>query len=403
MFSRLKTSFSELFSKFSSGDKPPSHSPHSPPLTFLTSQTSTLQGILDLASENPDEILKRKGVKVYDEMEAKDPHLYSVYQTRKLAVSRIPWEIIPASKNKKDQEIANFVFAAIDDARGIFSEDIFQLMDAVGKGFSVLEKIWKVIDSGKWEGKYSIEELVFHPQRFWKFADRKNTGKQKSEIFFKTDSFNLKPVPWSKVIHFAYDSQDSMYGRAAFKACYWHYFFKKESWKWWIQYLEKYAGPTAVGKYPSGSSKSEQDALLALLESIQQETAVTYPDQFDVSFLEASRAGAVSYRDMSDACNAEISKAILGATQNVEEGRRGSYSLSRAHSQVRNERVEADGIQIADIIQQQLVKALVDFNFITTSYPQFVMHMPVDSVDSRKKTKNTINLPGYYKHAEKSD
>ena len=115
----------------------------------------------------------------------------------------------------------------------------------------------------------------------------------------------------------------------------------------------------------------------------------------DIKFLEASHAGTVSYRDLADACNAEISKAILGATQTVEEGRRGSYALSRAHSEVRRERVEADVVEISDVIQQQLVKRLVDFNFITDIYPQFIMKTFVgkDTPVPKKKKTPIAKLP----------
>jgi len=392
LFSKIK---SAVVSLFSDSQQVETEKP-SPPLGSLTSGVSSLRSILGIATENPDKILKEKGVKIYDEMEGKDGHLYSVYQTRKLAVSRIPWVIEPASDSKRDKEIADFVFTVLSDCKGPLSEDIFQLMDAVGKGFSCLEIKWKLIKQGKWAGKFGLQELVFHSQKFWSFENAKNSENDTDSCFFGMNALDRKKIPWSKVIHMAFDSQDSLYGRAAFRTIYWHWWFKKESWKWWIQYLEKYAGPTAIGKFPMGSSSKQVDDLLATLESIQQETAVAIPDQLSVDLLEASRSGPASYREMSDAVNAELSKAILGATQTVEEGRRGSYSLSRSHSQVRQERVEADGILVADTIQEQLVKRIVDFNFVTDSYPQFLLKYPFDSVDSRSKGK-TISLPSYFK------
>ena len=358
-----------------------------PPLQGLKVEEKSFRSILGVADENPDEVLRKKGVKIYDEMEAKDAHLYSVYQTRKLAVSRIPWEIVPASDRQRDKDIADFVLTVIDDAKGIFSEDIFQLMDAVGKGFAVLEIVWKEIKTGPYKGKWGIEELVFHPQKYWAFKDKRFHGITESEIFFKEAGVSLKKVPWTKVIHYAYDAQDSLYGRAAFKPNYWIWWFKKESLKFWICFLEKYAGPTVIGQFPQGTPKTEQDALLEILESIQKETAVAIPDHLSVSLLEASRSAPASYRDLIDFCNAEISKAILGATQTVEEGRRGSYALSRAHSQVRQERVEADGIAIADVLQQQLVKRIVDFNFVTDRYPQILLRFPWKEQERKKRKK----------------
>ena len=360
----------------------------SPPIHQIEATGGSLYTRLSLTDENPDEILKKQGINIYEEMENKDPHIYSVYQTRKLAVSRIPWDILPADDSDESKEMAEFVLECIDNCEGIFSEDIFQLMDAIGKGFSILEIIWHLIEKGKWKGKYGIKELVFHKQKFWFFKD-KRWHKTKEPVFIFKDVGELEgeEVPSAKIIHYAFDAQDSMYGRAAFRPIFWFYFFKKENWKWWIIFEEKYGAPTALGKYPEGTGKPEQDKLLDVLEALKQESSIIIPDSLDVSFLEASHSGPASFRQMSDACNAEISKAILGATQTVEEGRRGSYALSRAHSEVRLERVSADAIEIADTIQQQLVKRLIDFNFITDTYPQFIMRHPAYEKDHVSSTK----------------
>lgn len=345
-----------------------------PPLDALdTSSIKNLAAVLGRADQNPDQILKLKGVAIYDDMEAKDTHIYAVYQTRKLALATIPWEILPADNSPRSKEIADFVFTTIDDCRGTFSEDIKQLLDAIGKGFSILEIKWRLNDKGKWKGKFGIEELLFHKQKYWFFKDNRWHKSEESIVLFGDGNMDGKPVPWEKIIHYAYDAEDNLYGRAAFKPCYWFYYFKKEGWKSWVVFLNKYGTPTATGEYPAGTKPADQTKLLQIVESIQEETGIIFPTGMKIAFLEATHAGTVSYKDLSDACNAEISKAILGATQTVEEGRRGSYALSRAHSQVRRERVEADAIEISDVFQHQLVKRLVDFNFITDIYPQFVM------------------------------
>lgn len=334
----------------------------------------SIASVLGSVDSNPDEVLKKQGISAYDDMEAKDAHVYSVYNTRKLAISLIPWEILPADDSPNSIDMADFVFQAIDDIHGPFCEKIKQLLDAIGKGFSILEIVWKLKDSGRWAGKYTIEDLIFHKQKYWFFKDRRwHKSEDSTAIFDIGSNLTGTPVPWSKIIHYAFDEADSLYGRAAFKPIYWYSWFKKEGWKSWIIFLNKFGSPTVLGRFPDGAPKAQQDLLLSVIETIQEETGIIIPESMAISLLEASRSGPVSFRELSDACNAEISKAILGATQTVEEGRRGSYALSRAHSEVRHERVEADAIVIADIIQQQLVKRLIDFNFITDLYPQFVM------------------------------
>lgn len=377
----LKDVISKFTSRFAEPKNKPEESKESeveseakPPLGEIDSTgIASLASVIGYADKNPDEILRTKGVSVYDEMESKDPHVYSVYQTRKLALATIPWIIIPADKSSRQREIAEFVFTSIDDCKGTFSEDIKQLLDAIGKGFSILEEKWKLLEKGRWKGKYTIEELLFHKQKYWFFKDKRWHKSDESVAIFGDNAMSGTPVPWEKIIHYAYDSDDSLYGKAAFRTIYWHYWFKKEGWKSWIIFLNKYGTPTVLGEYPGGTSKPDQQKLLQIIETIQEETGIIIPTGMKVSFLEATHAGTASYKELSDACNAEISKAILGATQTVEEGRRGSYALSRAHSQVRRERVEADAVEVSNVFQEQLVKRLVDFNFVTDVYPQFVM------------------------------
>ena len=67
--------------------------------------------------QNPDYILQKessgKSYALYDEMEDKDPHIFSCIQTRKLGVISKPWEIVPGSEDARDQEIAGFVNSII--------------------------------------------------------------------------------------------------------------------------------------------------------------------------------------------------------------------------------------------------------------------------------------------------
>ena len=361
-----------------------------------TIDTTDIQGIGSSFSgvdQNPDEILQKKGVAIYDEMEDKDPHLYSVYQTRKKSIAMTPWDVIPADETPRALEIRDFIFDMLDGIKGSLTEDIQQLCDAIGKGFSILEIVWKLSTKGKWKGKFIISELIFHKQRYWFFKDRRWHKAEETVYLFGSKPTDAKPVPWEKIVHYAYNSNDNMYGRAAFKPIYWFYWFKKEGWKSWIVFLNKYGTPTVLGTYPKTAKAADQSKLKEIVERIQEETGVIIPEGMKISFLEATHAGTASYKELNESVNAEESKAILGATQTVEEGKRGSYALSRSHSEVRRERVEADAVEISDVIQEQIVKRAVDFNYETEVYPQFIMKVFAGrdtGIPSRPRKKDPI-------------
>ena len=48
-------------------------------------------------------------MELFEEMEEKDPHLFSQLQTRKNAVTGLDFEIIPFSDDPRDKEIADFI------------------------------------------------------------------------------------------------------------------------------------------------------------------------------------------------------------------------------------------------------------------------------------------------------
>jgi phage gp29-like protein len=85
---------------------------------------------------------------LFEEMEEKDPHLFSQLQTRKNAVTGLDYEVIPFdSDDPRDKEIAEFVEAQIGGIEG-FEDVMLDLLDAIGKGFAVSEIMWSY-DEGR--------------------------------------------------------------------------------------------------------------------------------------------------------------------------------------------------------------------------------------------------------------
>lgn len=82
-------------------------------------------------------------MELFEEMEEKDTHLFSQMQTRKLAVTGLDWEVQPFSEDEIDKEIADFID---EQLKGIenFDEVLIDMLDAIGKGISIMELAWTV-------------------------------------------------------------------------------------------------------------------------------------------------------------------------------------------------------------------------------------------------------------------
>ena len=84
-------------------------------------------------------------MELFEEMESKDTHLFSQLQTRKLAVTGLDWEVQPFSQEQTDQQIAAFVEEQLKELDG-FSDNIMDILDAIGKGISFQEIEWAYRD-----------------------------------------------------------------------------------------------------------------------------------------------------------------------------------------------------------------------------------------------------------------
>lgn len=332
---------------------------------FLTNDK--LSQKFDFAIESPDAILAIEGYSYYNEMMAKDPHVYSIINTRKRGAASVPYYLEPFNDSDEAAVQKDFVAFLL---RSIPIEDhLFDILNAIPFGFSIHEIVTKNTSArSEFPDKKIIETLIFHEdvERFT-FKSRPKIG---FDMFYTAEhSVKEIPLPEDKFLHSSFDTYNPN-GKPLLEKLYWYYWFKKESgFKYWALFLERFGSPTPVLKYPSGdTSGTQQDTALAILDELQDQTGVCIPDDFSFEFLKTS-PGDVSYPTMIEKCNAEMSKAVLGATQTVEEGSKGSYALSNTHSEVRSEYKVSDTVLPRRVIQHQIINRFVGFNFVDPMPP----------------------------------
>jgi hypothetical protein len=76
-----------------------------------------------------------------EEMEEKDLHYLSVLGTRKRAISQLPIEVDAASDDPDDEADAQLIRDWLK--RDTLEIELFDILDAIGKGFSVTEIVWE--------------------------------------------------------------------------------------------------------------------------------------------------------------------------------------------------------------------------------------------------------------------
>jgi len=306
-------------------------------------------------------------MELFEEMEEKDPHLFSVLQTRKRAVSNLPWEIVPASDADRDKEIAEAVRQQIAYIPR-FKKALRDLLDAIGKGFAVSEIMWDIAD-----GEVYVEELKCRHQKWFTF-DRE-TG-QEIRLLTDADSFEGEPLPEKKFIVARFEAKSGLPSRGGIlRICAWMYLFKNYGVKDWVSFAEAFGMPLRLGKYPAGSSEEDRNVLLQAVTNIGQDAAATIPEGMAVEFIETVKSIAGStHEGLPNFCDRQISKAVLGQTLTSDSGGEGSgsYALGKVHQNVRFDLIESDAEELAEAITEHLVRPLVEFNFGEQDmYPEF--------------------------------
>lgn len=300
---------------------------------------------------------------LFEEMEEKDAHLSSVLQTRKLAVAGLKWEVAPASGDREDEKIASFIKEALFWIEN-FEDALVDLLDAIGRGFSVSEIMWEIA-----EGKVWVKELKWRHQKRFTFTPapkNQNAGVLDAPRLLTNGQpvYGEELVPNKFVVH-KYRSRSGAVPRAGIlRPCAYMYLFKNYAIKDWVIFNERFAMPMRVGKFSASTSEADRKVLRNAVYNLGSDAAAVISDSTIIELLESqskSKAADI-YEKLVDFCDRSISKAVLGQTLTTEQTH-GTYATAKIHQEVRQDLLEADAKALARTITMQLIRPLVEFNF----------------------------------------
>ncbi|MFA6451099.1 MAG: hypothetical protein WCX65_16605, partial [bacterium] len=107
---------------------------------------------------NPDELVARKGLEVYDRMMT-DAQVRMAVNYKRFAVISADWDVLPGGPGKRDAEIAAFTRRALENMRGSVVQAVFGVMNALAHGYSVSELVFAPVGSGRDAGRWRLEAI----------------------------------------------------------------------------------------------------------------------------------------------------------------------------------------------------------------------------------------------------
>ena len=318
-------------------------------------------------------------MELFEEMESKDTHLFSQLQTRKLAVTGLDWEVQPFSQDETDQEIAAFVEEQLKELDG-FSDNLMDILDAIGKGISFQEIEWEYRD-----GRVVVGNIEYvHQKKF--YYDTLTDA-----LMLRTEAFpGGIPLPENKFIVHRYKARSghpSRYG--VLRVVAWMYLFKNYDLKDWVSFCEVYGMPLRLGTYDATASEKDKAALMDAIVKMGADAAGIVPSGTDIKFIESNKQSSVDiYERLARFCDEQMSKAIVGQTLTSDSG--GSYAQSKTHNDVRQDLTEADCKAVMETVRRDLIRPLVEFNFgVQAHVPYFVLN--ATDTDDLKETAEIVN------------
>jgi phage gp29-like protein len=324
-------------------------------------------GISD--KENPDKLISSKGMEYLEKKVERDTHFTSVMATRRQKLMKKGWRVDPGSKSARDIQIADFVNHQLEAMEGSFENDLEAMLDKISKGFSLTEINYARLVRGRYQGKVGLQSLRFKPAKYFTFK-----FDTYGRWIIKQWDPEEKVMPKDKFVHIINGPNDeNPYGDSyGAKSAFWVWLKENEA-KFWAIFSERFGMPLTRVEMPAKATPEEIAKVDEILEAVRKDTGIRVPKGFVVDFLEAERSGEVGYDNFIERCNKEISKIIIGQTLSSEEGKRGqgSYALGQTHAQTMEDYVAFDAFDLSHAVNEQIIKRLVDYNFLTEVYPKF--------------------------------
>jgi phage gp29-like protein len=349
----------------------------------ILQETAPVQGVSLIGALSPlafaqDNIPGGQGYLSYRKMQH-DPQIKACLSTKKVAVLSRGWEVHPASDAAPDIAVCDFVRGCLNDMRGSVLDVLYDAMDALALGVSILELNWLVRPADGMIGLQSIKAkdpamFLFETDPFLNIIALRGIPALASPTVFPgrgapgPGGLAEGELPVDKFIIYPFQpSYANPMGMSDLRAAYQSWFVKQQLQRWWAKYLEKFGMPTVAGSYDAkaGYGTQQQREFLSLLAAVHNESAMVYPNDMDVKLLEAVRTTDSGFDEAIAYLDRSMAKSILGQSLTSDSSDRGStYALGAVQANVLSFYLQKLQRDLEDVVMnEQVIKRLVGYNF----------------------------------------
>lgn len=314
-------------------------------------------------------------------IEERDPHYTGVLGTRKRSVAQLPIFVDAASVSAEHVLHADTIRDWL--LRDELQDELFDILDAVGKGFSETEIIWDTS-----EGQWQPARLEWRDPRWFTFDQR-----DLKTPLLRSESGDLPLEPF-KYISARIRAKSGVPVRSGIgRLAAWCYMFKKFTERDWAIFTQTYGQPLRVGKYPAGASEADKATLFKAVANIAGDCAAIVPESMLIDFVETVNlsAGAELYEKRVEWLDKQVSKAVLGQTSTTD-AEIGGLGSGKEHRKVQEDIERADARAISAILNRDLIQPWIKLEFgPQAKYPRLRIGLE-DDEDIKQLTDSVTRL-----------
>ncbi len=301
---------------------------------------------------------------LWEEMEKRDGRLGAHLRTRKMGVLSLDYDITPPDGLEDDtqaQEMAAYCREIIGDIgstpppgkplEGIRS-GLFNIVDAIGKGFSALEIDWET-SSDEWKPVW----LHYRPQRWF-------TVKDGTTLMLRGENYNddqtLNPRNW--IIHASQAQSGFVQDWPLLRSCLRPFIMRHYSVKDWLAFAEIYGVPPRFGHLPEGVNWDDplRRDMEQALAAMGTDMSGVLPHGAEIDFPQLQNGEGAIFEKILDKADEDMTLSILGQLATSSEG--GGWSRDNAQEAVRKDLLKSDAKDLDDTLTQMLLRPIVELN-----------------------------------------
>ena len=204
-------------------------------------------------------------------IEERDPHYLGVLGTRRRSVSQIDITVEAGDDSAEAERQAEEVRTWLK--RDELTDEIFDILDGIGKGYSFTEIIWDT-SMGQWQP----ERLEYRDPRWFRFARH-----DLATPLMLGDNGQEEPLAPFKFIFARMKAKSGLPLRSGIaRVATWAWLFKAFTQRDWAIFTQTYGQPLRIGKFGAGASEKDKGTLFRAVADIAGDEAGVAPGAADL-------------------------------------------------------------------------------------------------------------------------